>query len=221
MSVRIIFDLDGTIIDSAKSLSIVANKILENLGRSFVDEEKYKTFIGDGLRKQVERLLIWSGGIPSEGLDHYYKKFLEIYNEDPTSNLVPFPHVLDCIALLSKRNAKLAICTQKLTKPSIKILKKLNIYNYFDQFAFGDTLRVRKPDPRMINYIIQNDQPETSTVYVGDSEVDSETAKNAKVRFILFSKGYRKSSIEEIKPDFSFSSYENLPRILERSLGEF
>ena len=140
MSVRIIFDLDGTIIDSAKSLSIVANKILENLGRSFVDEEKYKTFIGDGLRKQVERLLIWSGGIPREGLDHYYEKFLEIYNEDPTSNLVPFPHVLDCIALLSKRNAKLAICTQKLTKPSIKILKKLNIYNYFDQFAFGDTL---------------------------------------------------------------------------------
>ena len=116
---------------------------------------------------------------------------MEIYNEDPTSNLVPFPHLLYCIALLSKRNAKLAICTQKLTKPSIKILKKLNIYHYFDQFAFGDTLGVRKPDPRMINYIIQNDQPDTSTVYIGDSEVDSETAKNAKVRFILFSKGYR------------------------------
>ena len=134
---------------------------------------------------------------------------------------MPFPHVLDCIALLSKRNAKLAICTQKLTKPSIKILKKLNIYNYFDQFAFGDTFGVRKPDPRMINYIIQNDRPGTSTVYVGDSEVDSETAKNAKLRFVLFSKGYRKSSVEEIKPDFSFSNYEDLPRILERSLGEF
>ena len=73
----------------------------------------------------------------------------------------------------------------------------------------------------MINYIIQNDQPETSTVYVGDSEVDSETAKNAEVKFILFSKGYRKSSVEEIKPDFSFSNYEDLPKILERSLGEF
>ena len=61
-----------------------------------------------------------------------------------------------------------------------------------------------KADPRMINYIIQNDQPDTSTVYVGDSEVNSKTAKNAKLRFILFSKGYRKSSVEEINPDLVF-----------------
>ena len=80
---------------------------------------------------------------------------------------------------------------------------------------------MRKPDPEMINYIIQNDIDGTPKIYVGDSEVDAKTARNAKIPFILFSQGYRKSSISEIKPDFWFSDYANLPEILMNYFGEF
>ena len=221
MNARIIFDLDGTLIDSAKSLTLVGNKILSKIGRNSITEEKYKTFIGDGLKKQVERLLVWSGGIPEDGLEKYYLKFLSIYQSDPVSNLSTFPRAIETIKFLKEKGACMGICTQKLREPSMKILEELKLVNDFDQFAFGDTLAVRKPDPEMINYIMQNDIDGTPTIYVGDSEVDAKTARNAKIPFILFSEGYRKSSISEIKPDFWFSDYANLPAILLNYLGNF
>ncbi len=221
MAVRVIFDLDGTLIDSAKSLSLVGNKILSKIDRTLVTEKKYKTFIGDGLKKQVERLLVWSGGIPDRGIDYYYEEFLKIYQADPVSNVKTFPEVTNTIKFLRERGAQMGICTQKLKEPSMKILDELKLVEAFDQFAFGDTLEVGKPNPSMVRHIIKNDKSGTPTIYIGDSEVDAKTAKNAKLPFILFSEGYRKSSISEINPDFWFSKYEELPKILFNHLGKF
>ena len=221
MTFRIIFDLDGTIIDSAKSLSLVGNKILSKIDRAPVTEKKYKTFIGDGLKKQVERLLVWSGGIPDRGIDYYYEEFLRIYQADPVSNLKTFPEATKTIKFLRESGAKMGICTQKLKVPSMKILEELKLVEAFDQYAFGDTLEVRKPDPSMVRHVKKNDKRGTPTIYVGDSEVDAKTAKNAKIPFILFSEGYRKSSISQIDPDFWFSKYEELPKLLFNHLGKF
>lgn len=221
LPIRIIFDLDGTIIDSARSLSIAANTILSEMGRTLVGENTYKAFIGDGLKKQVERFLLWSGGIPHKGEEYYYRKFLDIYGRDPISNLVPFPGAIDTIKLLHNKGYKLGICTQKLRDPSEKILDHLKLLKYFDGAAFGDTLDVQKSDPAMVYHIVKNDQPGLSAVYVGDSEIDAKTAKNSKLPFILFLKGYRRSSIKEIGPDFCFSDYKDLPELLSKNWGRF
>ena len=89
--------------------------------------------------------MVWSGGIPEDGLEKYYLKFLSIYQSDPVSNLSTFPRAVQTIKLIKEKGASLGICTQKLREPSIRILEELNLVNDFDQFAFGDTLAVRKP----------------------------------------------------------------------------
>ena len=221
MNIRIIFDLDGTLIDSANSLSCIANVILDELNRSPIQENIYKTFIGDGLKKQVERLLVWSGGIPEKGLDHYYGRFLKLYQKDPVSNVTIFPNADTAIKFLYDKGVKLGLCTQKLELPSRKLLENFKMIEFFDSFAFGDTLEVRKPDPSMVYHVTRKDKEDMLTLYIGDSEVDAKTASNAKIPFILFSGGYRKCSIEDIGPDFWFSDYGDLPQKLLSSLGSF
>ena len=219
MKTRIIFDLDGTLIDSAKSLAYIANLILYELNRSPVHEKTYRTFIGDGLKKQVERLLVWSGGIPEKGLDYYYEKFLKIYQKDPISNVAILPYADEAIKFLYEKGMKLGLCTQKLELPSRKIIENFKIFDFFDSFAFGDTLEVKKPDPSMVHHLTKKDEMGIRTFYIGDSEVDAKTASNAKIPFILFSGGYRKCSIEELRPDFCFSDYRELPKKLLSRLG--
>ncbi len=221
MNIRIIFDLDGTLIDSANSLSCIANIILDELNRSPIQENIYKTFIGDGLKKQVERVLVWSGGIPDKGLDYYYRRFLSLYQKDPISNVNIFSNADMVIKFLYDKGVKLGLCTQKLELPARKLLENFKMIEFFDSFAFGDTLKVRKPDPSMVYHVTRKDKKDMLTFYIGDSEVDAEIASNARIPFILFSGGYRKCSIEEIRPDFWFSDYRDLPKTLPLSLGSF
>ena len=214
MKIRVIFDLDGTVIDSAKSLSCTANIILQELDRGPIDENTYKNFIGGGLKKQVEQTLIWSGGIPEKGLDYYYRKFLKVYQKDPVSHVNLFPNADKVIKFLHDKGVKLGLCTQKLELPSRKILENFKMIGFFDTFAFGDTLEVAKPDPAMVYHVTRKDKMKMLTFFVGDSEIDAKTAFNAKIPFILFSGGYRKCSIEEFRTDFWFSDYRELPRKL-------
>ena len=196
--VNIVFDLDGTLVDSAPSLCKAGNSLLRQLKRKKIDVKTYKTFIGKGLRKQVEQLLLHTGGIPNAGFEEQYALFREFYSSNPLISTTVYPGVYDALRCLKKISAKLAICTQKLEQPARKVLTGLNLEQYFDGFAFGDSLSVMKPNPDTVKFAI-NGFGEGPLIYIGDSETDSATAYQAGASFLLFSGGYRNSPLAEIK----------------------
>ena len=106
-----VFDLDGTLVDTAPALLNAGNHVLRSIGRKPILIEKYKRFIGGGTKKQVEKLLISSGGIPDRGLDFYFKFFQDRYYEDPVKDCYLYEGVVELIEVLKNHGVKLTVCT--------------------------------------------------------------------------------------------------------------
>ena len=216
---NIVFDLDGTLVDSAPSLCKAGNHLLEAIGRQHIDVETYKMFIGRGLVKQVEQLLVYTGGIPENGFDDQYKLFRKFYDADPIASTKLYDGVPGVLKALKARPSKLAICTQKMEKPARMVLSGLNLEQYFDGFAFGDSIDVMKPDPKMVMHSIRNFH-EGALIYVGDSETDSLTAKNSGAIFLLYSGGYRNCNVDQIDHYAIFEHHAEIPSLVNRILKD-
>ncbi len=216
---NIIFDLDGTLVDSAPSLCKAGNLLLDKLGRPPIDVQTYKTFIGKGLFKQVEQLLLHTGGIPNNSLTEQFKAFQTFYDSDTLSSTTVYDGVYSCLEALVQLPSKLSICTQKTEKPARKILSHFDLEKYFEGFTFGDSLSVMKPDPAMVFHSIR-DFGDGPSIYIGDSETDSITAQNANVIFLLFSGGYRNSRIDEIKNYAFFDNHSAIVGLVQKILSE-
>ena len=102
-----VFDLDGTLADTAPALLNAGNQVLRSIGRKPIELEQYKGFIGGGTKKQVEKLLISSGGIPEYGLDFYYKMFQDRYDADPVKDCSLYEGVIELLELLKKKRYKI------------------------------------------------------------------------------------------------------------------
>jgi phosphoglycolate phosphatase len=216
---NIIFDLDGTLVDSAPSLCKAGNFLLSKLDRPKIDVETYKTFIGKGLLKQIEQLLVHTGGLPIGELDKHFKLFCDFYNSNALKSTSVYEGVHDALKSLKSMPSKLAICTQKMEKPARAVLGGFDLDQYFDGFSFGDSLSVMKPNPKMVTYSTRSFK-KGPLIYVGDSEIDAVTAQNAGATFLLFSGGYRTSSIEEIDCYAVFDSHAELLPLVEKILTD-
>ncbi|WP_157981993.1 HAD-IA family hydrolase [Oceanicella sp. SM1341] len=213
MSANIIFDLDGTLVDSAPSLCAAGNRLTEELGRAPVDVETYKRFVGRGIPKQVEGLLEHTGGVPGD-LSAHVARFREIYDENPLVATRPYEGVAEALAALRAAGHRLGICTQKPTEPGRRVLGGLGLSPLFDGFTFGDTIAVMKPDPEMIRNTLKDMGP-GPVVFVGDSETDAATAANFGCPFVIHEHGYRKRPWAEIAHAAHFATWaEAVPRIL-------
>ena len=217
---NIVFDLDGTLVDSAPSLCKAGNYLLERINRPSIDVETYKTFIGKGILKQVEQLLVHTGGIPEGDLENQLKQFRKFYDFDPLISTVVYPGVCTTLKSLRALPARLAICTQKDEKPAKLVLSGLDLQQYFEGFTFGDTLSVMKPNPETVFHSIKNFDI-GPLIYIGDSETDSITAKNANAVFLLFEGGYRKSPLKKIDHYASFESHGEIIGLVNQVLSEF
>ncbi len=222
MAVRpnIVFDLDGTLVDSAPSLCKTGNYLLELLHRPPIDVKTYKTFIGKGMLKQVEQLLSYTGGIPHNDLKKQLVLFREYYGQNSLVETTVYIGVSEALQYLKSLPAQLAICTQKAQNPARTILSGLDLEQYFGGFTFGDTLLVMKPNPATVFHSIK-DFDNGPLIYIGDSETDSITAKNSNAFFLLFSGGYRNSPLAEIDHYATFESHNEIPGLVDRILSEF
>ena len=191
--------------------------MLKELNLEQVSVETYKRFIGRGINKQIEALLNYVRNGNIEKLEIHIERFKEIYYSNPLVKTELFPNVVSCLKTLKAAEHSMAICTQKTQEPAEVILRALKIADYFQGFCYGDTLDVMKPDPQMVYSAVQHLVP-GPLIYVGDSEVDSETAENSRAIFFLFSKGYRKSPIEVLKAKKVFQDFAELPDLIEESL---
>ncbi|WP_112323194.1 phosphoglycolate phosphatase [Oceanibium sediminis] len=209
---RIAFDLDGTLIHSAPGIRSAINAVLEELGAEALSLAQVTGFIGNGTLKLVERSLRASG-LAAEGaaLEAAHERLGAVYGADPTRETTLFPGVRGALDSLKAQGHSLTICTNKPAGPARDILKHFAIDGYFDLVVGGDSLPTRKPEPEMLHKALCGGD---TVAYVGDSDVDAETARRAEVRFGLFTEGYRHASVDALAPDFRFSDFAALPALV-------
>lgn len=211
---RIVFDLDGTLIDSAPDIQGIANDLLIAEGAEPLDLQQTHEFIGNGLGVFVQRMRALRG-IPDDAHDRLIEAFTEQYYT-AYSRTTLYPGVREALTELSQDHT-LGICTNKLIGPCHAVLKHLEIDGFFSTVWGGDSLPTRKPDPAMLHAALDA-LGSGPRIYVGDSEVDAETAKRAGVPFLLFTEGYRKSPVDQIHHDVAFSAYDTFSQLIREQI---
>ena len=140
----LIFDLDGTLIDSAKDIQWVANKALSEIGATPISYEEAVSFIGEGAPLFVKKMIV-ARSIESSKHDFLLEQFLKFY-EDAVQFTEPYENVVPILEILNSRH-ELGLCTNKPLKPALKILKHLKLDHFFKCITGGDSSFGRKPDP--------------------------------------------------------------------------
>jgi phosphoglycolate phosphatase len=215
---RIVFDLDGTLVDSAPSLTAAANRMLAEIGRAPLEVATTRGFVGHGVAVLVERVLNHTGGVPVGGAAPHLARYRDIYYADPVSGTAVFDGVPAALAALDAAGHGLAVCTQKPCLPARTILRALGLMPPITGLTGGDSLAVLKPDPRMLAHAAAQ-LGEGPLVYVGDNEVDAETAAAAGVPFLLHTEGYRHAPPSALRHVAAFSDFAELPDLVARLLG--
>ena len=216
MNARIIFDLDGTLIDSAPDIQNIANASLAKIDVAPISLDETHSFIGEGIQNFVERMRK-----ARDVSDEYQKLLLEEMSaryETAVGLTVMYPGVFKALTSLAQTH-QLGICTNKLNRPTIAILKHLKIEHFFQTVWGGDNSLARKPNPAPLKAAF-DDLGSGFCIYVGDSEIDAETAQRAKVPFILFTEGYRKNPIDRIPHNEALNSYTDLSTKINEILAE-
>lgn len=206
----IVFDLDGTLIDSAPDIHAAVSLTLARNGHKELSLAEVTSFVGNGLPKLVERVMV-RVGIDLDGHDAMTAEVLADYDSVNGKLTRVYPGVCAALEAFEQHGHAMAICTNKPEAPARAILKALDLDRAFRVVIGGDSLPVRKPDPEpLLATIARVDGSPETAVYVGDSEVDAETAQRAGVTFALYSGGYRKTPVSQIPHDFCFETFDEL-----------
>ncbi len=214
----IVFDLDGTLIDSAPDIHAAANRMLSAEGLAPLDLETVTSFIGNGIPNLVS-LVMQARGISPDRHSMMVEHMLDHYTARPTELTRPYPGVPQALERLRGAGHRLGVCTNKFKAPAVQILNALDLGQFFDVVIGGDSLSVRKPDPAPLRLAFER-LGDGIHAYVGDSEVDAETAQAAGVAFALFTEGYRKSPVDAMPHTLLFRDFHDLPEIMQRFKGE-
>ena len=210
----IVFDLDGTLVDSLPDIHAASSEMLKSINLEPLPSKQVRSFIGNGVDKLIRRCLdVYDVNVSEDAT----RVFMEYYQANPTTLSKCYENVECVLFQLKLQGLKLGICTNKPSNLTDKVLEKLNLKRYFETVICGDTLRVKKPDPKPLLEAINNlgSKPELS-IFVGDSEVDMKTALSANTRFGFFTQGYHKSAPRDVICDFHFDSYIELEKKFQK-----
>jgi phosphoglycolate phosphatase len=213
----IVFDLDGTLVDTAPDLIETLNYILTTHGLPAVPYETARPLIGGGARGMIERALIVDGRSASAAdVDHLYAPFVAHYAEHIADRSRPFPHVEAVLDDLAAAGHLLAVCTNKLEWLSRRLLDTLGLSERFAAICGQDTFGVQKPDPRMFwqTVLRAGGKPENA-VMIGDSITDIRTARAANAPVIAVNFGYTDVPIATLGPDQTIGSFSDLKGAIE------
>ena len=183
----IIFDLDGTLIDSKRDLILSVNAMLEEMRRPQLAADVISGYIGHGAPQLVARAL--GGTATQELLNHALQFFLRYYEEHKMDNTCAYPGVTETLPRLG--DLPLAVLTNKPVRISVRILEALGMAKYFSAIYGGNSFETKKPDPLGANIILQEVAVQAAdALIVGDSEVDVQTARNAGTRAAAVNYGF-------------------------------
>ncbi|HUD52796.1 MAG TPA: HAD family hydrolase [Parvibaculum sp.] len=218
----LLFDLDGTLADTAGDLCETMNVVLTRHGRERVPAARVRHLVGGGARLLLERGFRETGVPASEELlDRTFEEFIEYYSDHIADHTELWPGVAPLLQRLEDADVLLAVCTNKVERLSRQLLEKLGIDRHFPVVIGGDTLAVKKPDPEHLFEAIRllgGDR--RSTIMVGDSETDIDAAKNAGLPSICVSFGYTRHPVTELGADIVIDHFDEFPRALATLMPE-
>lgn len=212
----IVFDLDGTLVDTAPDLIDTLNLVLAREGLPRLPFEAARRLIGGGARTLIERALAAEGRPASKpDIDRLFAGFIEHYSAHIADRSRPYPHVETTLDQLAAQGHRLAVCTNKLERLSRRLLTALNLTERFATICGQDTFGVMKPNPDVFRQTVRRAGGEpTTAVMVGDSGTDVRTARAADVPVIAVDFGYTDVPIATLQPDRIISSYGELPEAI-------
>lgn len=213
----VIFDLDGTLIDSAPDIHAAINRMLVAIDYEPLDLPTVISFIGNGLPTLVERVMRHHG-IDMSRHDALTQHALVEYSAATSDLTTLYDGVLETLDWIKDNGFQLGLCTNKPYEPTKTALRDFAIDGYFDAVIGGDSLPQRKPDPAPLRSVIESLNA-TQVLYVGDSEVDFATAQNAQVPFAFFTQGYRNNPDSYFTNCDHFGHFADLKDIVTKVLG--
>ena len=215
MKPAIVFDLDGTLVDSLDDMQAVLNETLRPLGRPALDRATVGAMIGDGAKVLLQRALTATGGVPQDfaGL---LQRFLQLYEADAGSRTQPFPAVPAVLDRLRRDGWGLAICTNKPYAVTRRLLADLQLDGQFAAVFGGDSFPVGKPDPGpVIAALHALDGDPRRSAMVGDHANDLTAGRGAGVATIFARYGYGGASVAGLTPDVTIGTFADLPGVLD------
>ena len=223
----ILFDLDGTLVNTAPDIMIAHNHVMKKYGYSERKLNDIKKLAGRGskvfLTKSIDQTekLSKNSDQSKNIIEKMTKDFLDHYSKNIVKESSLLDGVLDFLNWCKSNSISLAVCTNKQEHLSIDLLKKIKIFNYFDYVAGGDTFNHNKPDPRhLTNTLDIIGGNIKKTIMIGDSETDSNSAKNANIPFILIEDGYTEKGVDEIYHDHLVKNFIGLEKIILKYLND-
>jgi phosphoglycolate phosphatase len=199
----VVFDLDGTLVDTAPDLVATLNVILARLGLPPVPYDAARNMVGGGARAMIERGLASEGRqLPPAEVDTLVKDFIEHYAAHIADRSRPFPGLTDALDTLEAGGCRLAVCTNKLEWLSVRLLDALDLSGRFVAICGADTFALQKPNPELLFKTIArcSGRPEQA-VMIGDSISDIAMARAAKVPVVAVDYGYTETPVTELGPD--------------------
>ncbi len=212
----VIFDLDGTLIDSAPDICASANILLEQNELVPLTLGQIHSFIGNGVPKLIERILRHVHK-PLSLQEKWVQDFLKVYEENLSVHTKIFDGVEEVLYHLSARGVKLAICTNKPKKATDLILKHLNLSHYFEVVISGDCADEKKPSAAPLLKALEGIGVERAhALFIGDSVIDARAAQNADMAFGYYSSGYHHNGGAPVHFNFEFRHYQELDDCLRK-----
>ena len=214
----ILFDLDGTLVDTAPDLMGAHNHVMKKFNFNTKDLKDIKHLAGRGSWVMMQR------SFKEEIRDEKVKKemvsaFLDYYSENINRGSKPIKGVKDFLNWAKSKNISMGVCTNKQERLAIDLLKKLKLFDFFEYVAGCDTFSFNKPDPRHLTDVVEIVGGDLKkTIMVGDSEVDSVSASNAKIPFVLVKDGYTEKKPEDIPHKILINNFIGFEKIIEKLL---
>jgi len=208
----VVFDLDGTLVDTAPDLVATLNVILGRLGLPPVPYDAARNMVGGGARVMIERGLASEGRRPPAAeVDTLVKDFVEHYAAHIADHSQPFPGLGAALDVLEANGCRLAVCTNKLEWLSVRLLDALGLSRRFVAICGADTFGLQKPNPELLFRTIARckGHPEQA-VMIGDSISDIGMARAAGVPVVAVDYGYTETPVSELGPDRIISNLADL-----------
>ena len=223
----IIFDLDGTLVDTAPDLLSAHNHVMKKFGFNSRNLDEIKNLAGKGAAVMIGRS-IWESAKKElssindqKAKDEMVKEFIDYYGKNIVVKSKLVAGVYEFLKWAKSKNISMGVCTNKQEHLAVNLLKKIKIYDFFEYVAGRNTFEYCKPDPRHITSMIEimNGSIEKSLM-IGDSENDADAAKSAGIPMILLEEGYTDRKIDQIYHDHLIKDFNGIEKIIINYLND-
>jgi phosphoglycolate phosphatase len=221
----ILFDLDGTLVDTAPDLMLAHNHVMKKFGYPTKSTEDIRNLVGKGASALIGRSL-WgqakkefSKVLDEKIKDEMVKEFVNFYGKNIVNESTLVKGVKDFLVWCKEQNISMAVCTNKQEHLSNDLLKKIGIYDFFEYVAGSDTFDYCKPDPRHLTNVVEIlDGDLKKTIMIGDSETDANAGKAAGIPVVLLENGYTEKNTTEIYHNHLIKDFTGIEKIIKEYL---